>query len=84
MFDIKKKYIRIIALENKTKTYQQIKFLMAFNSTKTSFFIIKLFIEQSQTNLKLTQTSFLDPCYIMLIKKKYFEEPFFLEYILNY
>ena len=70
----------MITGENKTKTLNQIKFLMAINSTKTSFFIIKLFIELSQTSERLPMTPFLDPVYILLIKKKYFEDPFYLEY----
>lgn len=70
----------MITGENKTKTVNQIKFLMAINSTKTSFFIIKLFIELSQTSERLPMTPFLDPVYILLIKKKYFEDPFYLEY----
>ena len=72
----------MIAEENKAKTLSQIKFVMAINSSKTSFFIIKLLIERSQTKEKLQWTPFLDPVYIMLIKKKYFEDPFFLEYLI--
>lgn len=65
--------------ENKKKILSQMKFLMAINASKTSVLTIKFFIELSQPNEKLQMPGFLDPLYIMLIKKKYFEDPFFLE-----
>lgn len=56
--------------------FKQIKFLMSINSTKTAFFFIKSLLEEYPEKVF---SYFLDPSYIILIKKKYFMDPYFLE-----
>lgn len=56
--------------------FKQMKFLMSINSTKTAFFFIKLLLEE---NSEKVSSYFLDPSYIILVKKKYFMDPYFLE-----